>query len=82
MKPEDLTDPCRLFIKELEFRKLLDIKRNISANKSKYNLMNLEELTNLSDSPVALAVTVSTLFHSITHIIFLFNWIIRLQIKQ
>ena len=44
--------------------------------------MNLEELTNLSDSPVALSVTVSTLFHSITHIIFLFNWIIRLQIKQ
>ena len=81
MKPEDLTDPCRLFIKELEFRKLLDTKRNISANKSKYNLMNLEELTNLSDSPVALSVTVSTFFHSIIHTIF-FNWIIRLQIKQ
>ena len=32
--------------------------------------MNLEELTNLSDSPVALSVTVSTFFHSIIHTIF------------
>ena len=65
MRPEDLTDPCRLFIKELEFRKKLDIKRNIPANKSKYNLMSLDELTIKSDSPVALSVAVSTLlsFH-------------------
>ena len=80
MRPEDLTDPCRLFIKELEFRKKLDIKRNIPANKSKYNLMSLDELTIKSDSPVALSVAVSKYFHSITHIIFL--WLIRLQRKQ
>ena len=62
LKPSDMTKPCYLLSKELNFIKELDKSKGKSSSKSKYNLMNLDEMANNNDSPVEITIKVKTHF--------------------
>ena len=55
IKPDDLTKPCRLFIRELEFNKELGKKRNQSAI---YNMMDINDLTKMSGTPIEILIRI------------------------
>ena len=58
LRTSDMTKPCSLLSKELEFIKQLDKSRGKTSSQSKYNLMNLDEMANNNDSPVEVTIKV------------------------
>ena len=53
-----MTKPCSLLSKELKFIKELDKSKGKTSSKSKYNLMDLDEMSNNNDSPVEITIKV------------------------
>ena len=58
LRPSDMTKPCSLLSKELKFIKDLDKSKGKTSSKSKYNLMDLDEMSNNNDSPVEITIKV------------------------
>ena len=58
MEERDITKPCMLMMKELEFYKELDSNKKVSMAKSKYGMMTLDELSKMNDSPVEITIKV------------------------
>ena len=58
LRTSDMTRPCFLLAKELEFIKQLDKSKRKTSSQSKYNLMNLDEMANNNDSPVEITIRV------------------------
>ena len=59
MEERDLTKPCMLMMKELEFYKELDTSKKVSKARSKYGMMTLDELSTMNDSPVEITIKAS-----------------------
>ena len=53
-----MTKPCALLSKELEFIKKFDMKKGRTSSRSKYNLMDLDEMSNDNESPVEITIKV------------------------
>ena len=53
-----MTKPCSLLAKELKFVKELDKSKGKTSSKSKYNLMDLDEMSNNNESPVEITIKV------------------------
>ena len=58
LKPADMTRPCSLFSRELDFIKQMDSKKGKSSSKSKYMLMDLDEMAKNNESPVEISIKV------------------------
>ena len=55
LNPDDLTRPCRLFIRELEFNKELAAKRK--NNKSAmYNMMDINDIAKSTGTPIEILI--------------------------
>ena len=54
LNPDDLTRPCRLFIRELEFNKELGKRRNKSAM---YNMMDINDISKSTGTPVEILIS-------------------------
>ena len=54
LNPEDLTRPCLLFIRELEFNKKLSKKKK---EKGQYNKMDINEMSRSTRTPVEIVIT-------------------------
>ena len=53
---DDVTRPCGLFMRELEFMKLWEEKKNIVRGNAKYYLMNIDDLSNKNESPIEIDI--------------------------
>lgn len=53
---DDVTRPCGLFMRELEFMKLWEEKKNIDRGDAKYYLMNIDDLSNKNESPIEIDI--------------------------
>ena len=55
---DDITRPCALFAKELEFNKRLHTSLGTWANQTKYNLLDIDDLVNRQKAPLELVIKV------------------------
>ena len=53
LNPDDLTRPCRLFIRELEFNKELGKKKNESVV---YNMMDINDISQSTGTPIEILI--------------------------
>ena len=53
---DDVTRPCGLFMRELEFMKLWEEKKEIDRGDAKYYLMNIDDLSNKNESPIEIDI--------------------------
>jgi len=53
---DDLTKPCALFVKELLFQKKLHTVLGTNATKTKYNMMDINDLVNKQRAPMELVL--------------------------
>ena len=56
IRPEDLTKPCELFIKELSFNKALNIKMGTNKTSAKYLLLDINDISEKQNSPVEVVI--------------------------
>ena len=56
MTPEDLSKPCKLLTKELDFNKVLSQKLGTKRYKAKYLLMDINDFSNSLGSPVEIII--------------------------
>ena len=54
MTNDDVTKPCSLFMKELDFHKKLDRDKQ----KKKYSGLNIDDIVNEAESPVEITIRV------------------------
>ena len=57
MTNDDVTKPCSLFMKELDFHKRLD--KDKQKKKKKYSGLNIDDIVNEHKSPVEITIRVS-----------------------